>query len=108
MNLMPLDDNKDWVFNKRPFSCYKRMMASGIKLTLDDCKETAKAKGGLCLSKEYINNRIKMEWECAMGHRWMAKAHELRAGHWCVICAGKRSRTIDEAYTIATIKDGEC
>ncbi|UXY15362.1 hypothetical protein N8I74_18955 [Chitiniphilus purpureus] len=57
------------------------------KLSLDDVRADAQARGGQCLASEYINSTIKLEWECHRGHRWWAAASTIRAGHWCRQCA---------------------
>lgn len=38
--------------------------AGNIRLSIKDLHETARVKGGKCLSKEYVNNRTKIKWEC--------------------------------------------
>ena len=38
------------------------------KLTIKDMQELAKARGGKCLSKKYVNGRVKLKWKCAEGH----------------------------------------
>lgn len=61
------------------------------KLSLDIFKEIAESKGGKCLSVEYINDSRKMKWQCAKGHMWEARAHDIKRGHWCPKCARKRA-----------------
>lgn len=34
------------------------------KLCVEDCNKVANSRKGKCISKIYINNSIKMEWEC--------------------------------------------
>lgn len=52
----------------------------------------AKSRGGACLSSNYINAKTKMEWECALGHRWHASGGHVRAGTWCPTCANAALR----------------
>ena len=40
------------------------------KLSLEDCKQFAKNKGGECLSDKYINNDTNMKWKCHNNHEW--------------------------------------
>ncbi len=40
------------------------------RLGLELCQETALAKGGKCLSNEYVNSGTKLTWQCAEGHEW--------------------------------------
>ena len=52
-------------------------------LTLKDIQETAKKRGGECLSKVYINASSNLKWRCAKGHAWEASANNIRTGSWC-------------------------
>jgi hypothetical protein len=38
------------------------------RLTMDDCRSLAIARGGFCLSTECINSQTKMTWKCKKGH----------------------------------------
>jgi hypothetical protein len=73
------------------------------KLTLKECKDCAISKGGECLSKEYINNEIHMQWKCKENHTWFAKFSSLKnANTWCPYCfnrSEKLCREILEEYT---------
>ena len=48
----------------------------------------AKERGGRLLSFKYFGSDIKMDWECAEGHRWSATANNVQKGRWCPVCAG--------------------
>ena len=61
------------------------------KLDINQMKEIAKSRGGLCLSKTYINARSKLLWECAEGHQWEAVPDSLKRGSWCPICGAKKA-----------------
>jgi hypothetical protein len=76
-------------------------------ITLADCKDAAKAKGGRCLSEQYINNKVKMRWECSEGHQWEAPSNSIRRGTWCAKCSGVSRLTIDEMKTIAHSRGGD-
>lgn len=60
------------------------------KGTIEKMQEMAKAKGGKCLSKEYINNRTHLLWQCAKGHSWKTTPSVIHDGSWCPICAGRK------------------
>lgn len=47
----------------------------------------AGARGGKCLSKEYLGAAVKLVWECRRGHTWTTKPETVLAGHWCPQCA---------------------
>ena len=62
-----------------------------ISHTLQHAINLGISKGGRCLSKEYINSKTKMLWECAEGHRWEADFNAVSGGTWCPICASVQS-----------------
>jgi len=57
------------------------------KLSLDDAHRAARARGGECLSTEYVRSSSKMHWRCARGHEWHGQLTNVRRGHWCRQCA---------------------
>jgi Zn finger protein HypA/HybF involved in hydrogenase expression len=45
------------------------------------------SKGGLCLSKEYKNNKTNLEWKCnKCQHIWKARLDRIKSGTWCPKC----------------------
>jgi len=50
-------------------------------------QKLAESRSGRCISTEYINQKTKLEWECAKGHRWYAASNHIMEGHWCPKCA---------------------
>ena len=40
------------------------------KFTIKDTQGIAEARGGKCLSTEYVNSNTHLEWECSEGHHW--------------------------------------
>ena len=69
--------------------------------TIEDMQEVAAKHGGRCLSTEYYNNRMPLEWECAAGHRWEAPFLAIRSGSWCARCVP----TTNEKASIMTEKE---
>lgn len=64
-------------------------------LILEDMRVMAADRGGECLSTEYVNTKTLMSWRCAAGHEWEARAKNIRAGHWCPVCAvDERKKTL--------------
>ena len=56
-------------------------------------QDHASSKSGLCLADSYLNNKMKVQWECEHGHRWHATPDSiLNAGRWCPQCAVERRR----------------
>lgn len=78
-------------------------------ITIDKCQETAKLKGGKCLSTEYKNNHTKLKWECSKKHIWEASfANVYHNNSWCRICAGFSNYTIQDCVNYANNKNGKC
>ena len=57
------------------------------RLGIGVMQEMAHARGGCCLSEEYLNNNSKLAWQCHRGHTWHAIPSNIRKGHWCPQCA---------------------
>jgi hypothetical protein len=58
------------------------------RLSIEDARQAAHAKGGRCLSEVYVNNRTKLTWACDRGHVWRASLGGIRSGRrWCPECA---------------------
>ena len=75
---------------------------------LEELKELAKTKGGICLSDVYLGTQSNMTWQCQEGHQWTATPNKIKRGSWCPICAGNIVLTIDEIKKIAVLREGEC
>ncbi len=82
--------------------------ANRVKLTIEECREYAKSKGGKCLSKEYIDSRTKMKWQCKEGHIWKANFNSIKSGKWCPYCANCAKLTIEDCQEYAKSKGGKC
>jgi hypothetical protein len=67
--------------------CWCPHCVGNVKLTIAEMKDIAQKRGGRCLSKEYINYRTKLIWECAKGHQWKASPDKVKQGTWCPICS---------------------
>ena len=79
------------------------------KLTLEECREFAKNKGGECISKKYVSACIKMYWRCSQGHCWEAVFNNIKNnGSWCPKCGGTSKHTIKTCQNIAKEKGGKC
>jgi hypothetical protein len=69
----------------------------------------AKEKDGRCLSTEYINNRVKLLWECEHGHQFWAKPGAIKnSGTWCPECGGTKKLTIERMKKEANLRGGKC
>lgn len=78
------------------------------KLTIEEMKELAKQKGGLCLSMEYIDLGTKLHWQCRDGHYWWAVPRNVKHnGAWCPICAGNTKKTLTQLNEVANSFGGK-
>jgi hypothetical protein len=55
-------------------------------LNIQEMMRIAHMRGGICLSKEYVNTRSKLLWECEKGHRWESSLSNINLNHWCPEC----------------------
>jgi len=93
--------------------CVKKNRGNNRKLTIEEMQFIAMERGGKCLSTEYINSALKLEWQCNEGHIWQAKYSHIKSGSWCPECASKkrglsRRLTIEDARKIAQERGGKC
>ncbi|MHA1855899.1 MAG: zinc-ribbon domain-containing protein [Promethearchaeota archaeon] len=85
--------------------CYQNENAPKI----EDFQKIAEERGGICLSKKYINSRTKLEWECEKGHKWKATPKNIKNGRWCPKCAKDNQKSIiKEIQQIAIKRGGKC
>ncbi len=99
-------------------TCARETQWDGRKTTIEEIQKVARSRGGLCLSKNYINSKTPLLWQCAEEHNWKApfpsiKDGKSRKGSWCSICskkaAGKRRRlSIEEVHAVAAKYGGKC
>ena len=62
--------------------------AGNARLSIEQMHKIAEIRGGKCLSIEYINNNIKLLWQCAHNHIWEGRANDIIQKYkWCPICA---------------------
>jgi len=79
------------------------------RLTLDNAKEIARQRGGVCLSDKYTNGYSPMQWKCTKDHIWTATFDSIKHQRsWCPYCAGKIRQTLETAKMIAFNKGGDC
>lgn len=62
----------------------------------------AAARGGKCLSAEYLSCHEKLLWECSEGHRWEATPSNIKNNkRWCPFCSGKMRKTVADMHVLA-------
>nr|MDO8113541.1 GNAT family N-acetyltransferase [Candidatus Sigynarchaeota archaeon] len=104
-----------------PVCCgrHRKNPAKGRKrYSILDMQALARARGGDCLSREYIGQATKLEWVCDKGHAWHAMPLTVMRGTWCPTCAidklkGRsaaqyRKKTITDARKLAWARGGKC
>ncbi|MGD0712097.1 MAG: hypothetical protein ABR968_13070 [Bacteroidales bacterium] len=80
--------------------------ANAPSYTLKDIHEIATKKGGICLSKVYINSKTKLEFMCSEGHVWKTLPYNVFKQYWCPICSMERRRDNIETYRKIAAKHG--
>jgi len=76
--------------------------------TIEEIRQFAESLGWKLLSKEYVNNRQKLVWQCDKGHIFQATWANIQHRRRCPLCSNSRPYTIDEMKQIASEHDGEC
>lgn len=62
------------------------------KYTIEDMRNLAKSKNGLCLSENYITRKTKLTWKCEQNHIWDSSPGKmLDRNVWCPICGKEKS-----------------
>lgn len=81
--------------------------------TIEDMNKIAESRGGVCLSKKYINMYHKLEWQCEKKHRWFATPNMIKnknkgKGTWCPVCLGRPVYILKDMQNIAKKRGGLC
>ena len=77
-------------------------------VTIEDMQKLAETNNGKCLSKEYLGEKGKLEWECKNHHRWFSSPAMINKGCWCKQCLfNSRGYTIAELQAKAQQNGGE-
>ena len=83
--------------------------AGNLPLTLQQCRDHAKSKGGSCLSTEYSNSKELMTWKCFCSYEWEAYANNvLKKNSWCPKCAGNLPYELSDLHKLAKERGGKC
>ncbi|MFB3168483.1 recombinase family protein [Neobacillus sp. 179-C4.2 HS] len=58
------------------------------KKVLQEMNQIAHARGGRCLSEEFLNSRTNLMWECSLGHVFELDVAGIKLRHsWCPQCS---------------------
>jgi hypothetical protein len=75
---------------------------------LERLQVIAKLKGGRCLSPRYLGSKVRLKFECAKKHHWIAMPVKIFSGRWCPECAGNRKLSIEKMRDLAKRRGGRC
>lgn len=80
-----------------------------LKNTIQDLKEYALLKKGLCLSTEFSGQMNDSKWQCEKGHQWEANFNNVKfKDSWCPYCVHTVSKPHQEIIDfIKTVYTGE-
>lgn len=70
--------------------CVRKQRGLEMRSGIDKMKQIAIARGGRCLSEEYVNARSHLLWECMEGHKWRSVPSSVSRGSWCPKCGRKK------------------
>ena len=82
------DARFDWMKHDNSWCPY---CAGKFNNSIELCRAIAIARGGICLSDEYINNKTKMKWKCRQKHEWNTNFDSIKRGSWCPSCSPLKS-----------------
>lgn len=82
-------------------------MASGIRLSVKEVQDRVKKFGLICLSKNYINQRLPLKWKCKKGHIFEKNFDKINRGYHCNECSNRVKRDINDAKQIAKKNNGK-
>merc|ERR1712176_1549168 len=83
--------------------------AGNAPLTLDVAIKIAASRGGMCLSREYVNAKAPLHWRCSQGHEWKTTLDNVRnGGTWRPRCARKAKLSLNDAHVVAKSRGGLC
>jgi len=88
--------------------CYELKRVFQPRGDIEKMQNLARTRGGRCLSREYVNSKTHLEWECEKGHRWKAQPRTVSVGAWCPICARNQRLTLEEFQALAHHRGGKC
>ena len=100
------------VVSFRSLSAKLKNQSKGVvkRAALQRLRDHAASKGGKCVSEAYTNSSTKVQWECKIGHRWMATpSNVLHRRSWCPRCAAnRRSLSLHQLQAHARKRGGRC
>ena len=80
------------------------------KYTIEEIKQIAIEKNGICLSNIYIHNKSNLDWKCNIcDNIWSVPAKSIIvAKNWCPYCMGRHNNNIQTVKQLAIERGGLC
>ncbi len=80
---------------------------------LIEMQDVARARGGKCLTEEYVYAGHKVKWQCSKGHIWeTTPGSVLWHNSWCPVCGhsseGHGGLTLKDMQSLAEQRGGKC
>lgn len=88
--------------------CYNSRRTFHERHGIETMRDIALARGGRCLSIEYLSSKSKLIWQCVRGHRWQALPASVVQGTWCAVCARNQRLKLSQFQDIASSRGGRC
>ena len=60
--------------------------AKNKKGTIEEMKQIAILKGGICLSEKYVDAHTNLKWQCIKDHTFDKTPAHIKRGQWCSKC----------------------
>ena len=80
--------------------CGIKSAADAKRSNIEKMQKLAEARGGKCLSTEYINSYSKLRWKCGYDPHpvFLMEPQAFNMGQWCPSCSTGRGEKICRAY----------
>ena len=73
---------------------------------IGELKALAEERGGRCLSREYVNAEMPIQWKCGKGHGFELRVAQVKdSGKWCAVC--EKNRELDAMKALAADRAGK-
>ena len=80
---------------------------------VEEMAAIAARRGGKLIASHIPDSKTKIEWECALKHRWFTNCTKIKCGRWCPKCgytqiAKCRQGSLEGMQEIAKQRGGRC
>jgi hypothetical protein len=89
-------------------ACFNLRRQFRTKGSIEKMQAVARKRAGTCLSKEYVNSKTKLLWQCEKSHQWRATPGSVVTGSWCPTCARNQRLKLQDFRLLAASKGGKC